>query len=45
MGVTKNLFQNIEYILKYIIKIQAEENDYVGCEFLVSEDNKKGWLG
>ena len=27
------------------IKIQTEENDYLGCEFLVSEDNKKGWLG
>ena len=26
-------------------KIQTEENDYLGCEFLVSEDNKKGWLG
>ena len=26
------------------IKIQTEEKDYLGCEFLVSEDNKKGWL-
>ena len=27
------------------IKIQTEENDYLGCKFLVSEDNKKCWLG
>ena len=27
------------------IKIQTEETDYLGCEFLVSEDNKKGWFG
>ena len=27
------------------IKIQTEENDYLGCEFLVLEDNKKGGLG
>ena len=25
--------------------IQTKENDYLGCKFLVSEDNKKGWLG
>ena len=28
----------------FSIKIQTEENDDLGCEFLVSEDNKKvGW--
>ena len=27
------------------IKIQTEENDYLGCDFLVPEDNEKGWLG
>ena len=27
------------------IKIQTEDNVYLGCEFVVSEDNKKGWLG
>ena len=27
------------------IKIQTEENIYLRCEFLVLEDNKKGWLG
>ena len=27
------------------IKIQTEENDYLGCKFLVSKDNEKGWLG
>ena len=26
-------------------KIQIEENDYLGCELLVSENNKKSWLG
>ena len=27
------------------IKIQTEESDYLGCEFLVSKDNKKaGWV-
>ena len=25
--------------------IKIEENEYLGCEFLVSENNKKGWLG
>ena len=29
----------------FSVKIQTEENDYLGCEFLVSEDKKKGWLG
>ena len=27
------------------IKIQTKQNEYLGCEFLVSERNKKGWLG
>ena len=27
------------------IKTQTEENDYLGCDFFISKDNKKGWLG
>ena len=26
-------------------KFKTEENDYLGCNFLVLGDNKKGWLG
>ena len=27
------------------IKIQDNDNEYLGCEFIVSHDNKRGWFG
>ena len=46
VGHEEALDEEIDQIKStFNIKIQTEGNDYLGCEFLVSEDSKKCWLG
>ena len=46
VGHEEALDEEIDQIKStFNIKIQTEENYYLGCKFLVSEDKKKDWLG
>ena len=40
------LNETINYIQStFKVKIYDNNSDYLGCEFIVSSDNKRGWLG
>ena len=46
VGTTKAL-DRVERELrkKFVVKIETDANDYLGCEFIMSKDKKKAWLG
>ena len=40
------LNETINYIQStFKVKIYDNNSDYLGCEFIVSSDSKRGWLG